>query len=345
MGTNRALWFLILGLVVLPACTQTYEPGKAQASKTLYHCAMHPQIVSDKPGECPICHMHLVPFTPNGEVRGAGTSSQVAIRMTPGIEQQIGVQVSEVQVRDLVLLIRAAARVAYDPQLYSAALEHREARKFLAQARKNKNEESLEQAQATVRASELRLRQMGLAEEQMEEISRPGYDLSGLLVGSLGGAVWIYAEIPDTQMNAIRTGQPVELTSPAMPGKTFKGTVKGIDPIVSSETRTVRARIRVADPAGELKPGVYLSAVIQTSLGKVLSLPESAVMDTGTRQLVYVQTAPGSYEPRPVRLGRQAEGYYEVLGGLNPGDKVASSANFLIDSESRIQAVTREAIK
>src|SRR5205814_4737217 len=111
-----------------------------------------------------------------------------------GVEQRIGVQVIEAQVRDLVVPIRAAARVAYDPQLYSAALEHQEAVILLERARKEGGS-GAEQAEETVRSSALRLSQMGLSNDQIDQISQPGYDPSSLLVGSKGGRVWVYVDV------------------------------------------------------------------------------------------------------------------------------------------------------
>lgn len=381
--------FLVMSLfVLLPACSKRSSDQQVPpaASKTLYHCAMHPKIISDKPGECPICHMTLSPvetglepaptaphkllyyrnpmnpsatspvpmkdsmgmdYIPvySDDVQGKTTvPGQATIHLSEGVEQRVGVQVTEAQVRNLVLPVRAAARVAYDPQLYSAALEHQEAVKFLAQARKEGGS-NMDQAEATVHSSQLRLQQMGLSNDQIELISQPGYDPSSLLVGSKSGRVWVYVDVFDNQAAAVKPGQSVELTSTALPGKVFTGTVRAIDPIVNPESRTVRVRVSASSPGGELRPGIYVSAVIHAALGRALAIPDSAVVDTGSRQLVYVQTAPGTYEPRQVRVGRQAEGYAEILEGLKPGEKVVSSANFLIDSESRIQGAAQEATK
>src|SRR4029077_2170627 len=114
-----ALGFLVFGLVVLPACSKNQSAPFVSAGKTLYHCAMHPQIISDKPGECPICHMRLIPFNANGSPSTTviGSTSAVsglaAVHLAPGVDQQIGVSVVPAEMRDLSVPIRAAARVAY----------------------------------------------------------------------------------------------------------------------------------------------------------------------------------------------------------------------------------------
>ena len=123
------------------------------------------------------------------------------------------------------------------------------------------------------------------------------------------------------------------------------GDVRAIDSVVNSETRTLRVRVEVANPRGDLKPEMYLSATIHASIGKKLAVPDTAVLDTGVRQLVYVQTQPGQYEPREIKVGREASGYYEALSGVKEGELVVTSANFLIDSESKIRATTSDGMR
>jgi membrane fusion protein, copper/silver efflux system len=345
---NKFLWLLAIVPVlgVLSACSKKMSDTSSGtlSAHTLYHCAMHPQIISEKPGECPICHMRLTPIVTAASSNNGGIPGQAAVHLEPGTQQQIGVVLATATIKELTIPIRAAARVAYDPQLYNATLEHQEAAAFLRKARENQSPDLLEQAESTVRSSELRLRQMGLSDDQIADIERPGHDASGLLLGAgKGGKAWVYANVFDYEASLIHPGQTVELTSPALPGTTFYGTVKAIDPILNSDTRTLRVRIAVLNAQAALRPETYLSATIQASLGNRLTVPDSAVMDTGTRQLVYVEKAPGTYEPREVQAGHRAGDFYEILSGLKEGERVVASANFLIDSESRIQAATLKA--
>jgi membrane fusion protein, copper/silver efflux system len=388
MRTNRWLFLslfpallLTTALVMLPACKRTHgESGMEGAAHLKYHCGMHPQIVSDKPGQCPICRMDLTPFHPSTEVPASEPTErkprfyrnpmnpsvtspvpmkdnmgmdyipvydmpvvstvpgQAVVQISPGIQQLIGMKVTEAAVRELTLPIRAAAKVAYDPGLYSATVEYQEAQTFLKKARSQGSTELIDQAETTVRSSELRLRQMGLSDEQIEAIRRPGYNASGLLLGNQTGSLEVYAAIFDDQAGFIHRGQDVGLTAPALPGKDFHGRVEAVDRILNSDTRTLRVRIHVNNAGGSLRPEMYLSATIQAEIGRRLAIPDTALLDTGTRQLVYVETSTGTYRPREVRAGQHVQGFYEIISGLREGERVAASANFLIDSESRIQS-------
>jgi Cu(I)/Ag(I) efflux system membrane fusion protein len=333
------LMMTILALGGLAACSKKGGGSSTEVSQEVgkrYHCPMHPEYTSDQPGDCPICHMRLVEIDANESGQQA-VAGQGIVRMPPASEQKIGVTVSPVEVRELFLAIKAPSRVAYDPNLYSAILEYQEARKNLSQG----SAENRAESDTTVRASILRLRQMGLSDHQIEEISRPGFDPSNLLLGKAGGKVWVYVDIYDYEAAFVKPGQQVEFTSPALSGQKVQGKVRAVDSIVNSETRTLRVRVEVPNPRGELKPEMYLSATIQAAIGKKLAVPNSAVLDTGVRQLVYVQKAPGQFEPREIRVGREATGYYEVVDGLKAGEQVVTSANFLIDSESKIRAASQ----
>lgn len=153
--------------------------------------------------------------------------------------------------------------------------------------------------------------------------------------------VWVYADIYEYEIPLIAVAQPAELELSYYPGETFRGKVSYIYPYLEEKTRTVKIRFEFPNPNWKLKPGMYANVRLYTEITeRGLALPEGAVLDTGERQLVFVNKSAGVFEPREVKLGVKAEGYYEVLQGLSAGEVVATSANFLIDSESRLGSAT-----
>jgi Cu(I)/Ag(I) efflux system membrane fusion protein len=153
-------------------------------------------------------------------------------------------------------------------------------------------------------------------------------------------SVWVLADVFEQDLGLVRQGQSVKIRVDAYPDKVFTGTVTFIYPTVTPETRTAKVRIELPNPGGLLKPAMYARAEIASGRGraKVLAVPDSAVLDTGTRQLVLVQRGEGAFEPRPVKLGMHTDGYIEVLDGIKAGENVVVSANFLIDAESNLKA-------
>lgn len=153
-------------------------------------------------------------------------------------------------------------------------------------------------------------------------------------------SVWLLANVFEQELGLVHQGQAVKIYVDAYPDKVFTGTVTFIYPTVTPETRTAKVRIELANPAGLLKPAMYARTEFASSHSKdkALTVPDSAVLDTGTRQLVLVQRGEGRFEPRPVTLGMRADGFVEVLDGLQAGDQVVVSANFLIDAESNLKA-------
>ena len=152
--------------------------------------------------------------------------------------------------------------------------------------------------------------------------------------------VWLLADVFEQDLGLVRTGQSVNIRVDAYPEKLFTGKVTFIYPTVTAETRTAKVRIELPNRDALLKPSMYARVEISSSRGKgrMLAVPDSAVLDTGTRQLVLVQRGEGRYEPRPVKLGMRADGYVEVLEGVKAGENVVVSANFLIDAESNLKA-------
>lgn len=154
--------------------------------------------------------------------------------------------------------------------------------------------------------------------------------------------VWVNADVPEGDLTAIRIGQKVSVTTRAHPGRTFTGEVALVIPHLMKETRTARVRIELANPDLALLPDMYTDVEIATGGGDaVLVVPSSAVIDSGNRQIVLLNSGEGRYEPREVRVGRSGDGMVEVMSGIVEGDKVVVNSLFLIDSESNLQSALK----
>ncbi|MBI4375893.1 MAG: efflux RND transporter periplasmic adaptor subunit [Elusimicrobia bacterium] len=403
-------------------------PGSRETSPR-YYCPMHPSYTSDKPGDCPICNMRLVPMEeqPSPDEGGAPPGQTASLKnvcvihkctmanclmemplklgekvscpicgthvaqaaedpetkplyyrhpMRPEItspnpkkdemgmdyvpvyaeakatgqppgqastvitaerRQMIGMKSEEARERDLSTTIRASGRVAYDPDLYNAMSEYREAVRVRDRIKDSPLADVRERAEALVRAGRLRLRQLGLSNEQINAAGETDDLPTNLLIGEPGGTVWVYAQVYEYEIGLLKVGQPVDVRSPAFPDKSFRGRIKAIDPILSAETRSLKVRVEVPNPDGLLKLEMYVNAFIHAHLGRRLAVPESAVFNTGERRVAFVDLGQGRIEPREVKVGKEAEGYVEILSGVKAGERVITSANFLVDSESRLK--------
>jgi Cu(I)/Ag(I) efflux system membrane fusion protein len=221
-------------------------------------------------------------------------------------------------------------------------------------------------AEALVEAAKKRLQRYDISEAQIRELEQTGKARRTLVIYSptngyvvqkmaLQGmkvmpgeklfdvadlsTVWVIADIYEYELPFIKVGENAAITLSYLPGKQLSSKIDYVYPALSGETRTARVRFSIPNPDGRLKPQMYTTAEVKISLGSKLAIPDDAVIDTGTRQIVYVDKGKGYFEPREVMLGLRAEGYREVLMGLKAGEKVAASATFLIDSESQLKGV------
>jgi len=150
--------------------------------------------------------------------------------------------------------------------------------------------------------------------------------------------VWVYANVSQNDVGRLKPGDSAQVTVDAYPGRKFNGRIDQILPQVDMATRTVRVRLVLRNPGVALKPGMYVNVAIAVPLGKQLMLPASAVLQTGTRDLVFIDHGGGNLEPREVETGQQVDDSVVVLKGLKAGERVVNSANFLVDSEAQLQA-------
>ena len=222
-------------------------------------------------------------------------------------------------------------------------------------------------ADTIVEAARQRLRLWDISDEQIRKIEETGKPVrtltvyspvSGYVVQKMAvrgmrvmpgeklfdiadlSSVWIISDIYENEMQLVREGQSATISLSYFPGKEFSSRIDYIYPALSGDTRTAKVRFTVPNPGGLLKPQMFTNVEVKIPIGKRLAIPEDAVIDTGQRQVVYVDHGDGNFEPREVQLGSRAEGMREVLKGLKAGEKIASSATFLIDAEAQLKNVT-----
>lgn len=151
--------------------------------------------------------------------------------------------------------------------------------------------------------------------------------------------VWVSAEIFEGDVAFVRAGMPAEITVAARPGQPLRGTVEYVYPTLSDRTRAMRARVTIPNPGSELKPGMYATVRLTAAMGEALTVPVSAVLQTGERAVAFVDLGGGRLVPQELDLGLAGEGYVQVLAGIEPGQRVVTSAQFLLDSESNLAEV------
>ncbi|NJL58662.1 MAG: efflux RND transporter periplasmic adaptor subunit [Desulfobacteraceae bacterium] len=151
--------------------------------------------------------------------------------------------------------------------------------------------------------------------------------------------IWVEADFYEFEAGALRIGQDAVLSSPYQPGTALKGKIAYIYPYLNTESRTIKARLEFPNENLMLKPGMFADVSLETDLGESVIIPDSAVMDSGVRKVVFVDKGEGAYEPREVRVGARQGGKTQILSGIEADEKVVVKANFLLDSESRLQAI------
>ena len=152
-------------------------------------------------------------------------------------------------------------------------------------------------------------------------------------------SVWVVADVFEQDIGLVKAGTKATVILPAYPGQSFNGTITYVYPTLKAETRTVPVRIELANPKHLLKPAMFAQVDVQLGAGaNVLTVPDSAVIDSGKRQIVLVQRGEGRFEPREIRTGARGDNHVEVLEGLKAGEEVVVAANFLIDAESNLKA-------
>jgi Cu(I)/Ag(I) efflux system membrane fusion protein len=149
--------------------------------------------------------------------------------------------------------------------------------------------------------------------------------------------VWVNADIYEYELSDIRVGHKATINLSYFPARSFVGKVSWISPVMDEKTRTAKVRLEFANRDFILKPEMFANVDIEIDVGRKLAVPDEAVLDSGLRKVVFLDKGQGRFEPAEVKIGRKFDGYYEVIAGLSPGERILASASFLLDSESRLK--------
>jgi Cu(I)/Ag(I) efflux system membrane fusion protein len=372
--------------------------ARGEEAKKLYTCGMHPQVILDHPGNCPICGMKLTPIR-NGGAAATNAAGSSAIAVDAATRQNMNLRMAEVRRGPLRKTIRTVGTIdynettladvttrfkgwveklavdatgqlvhrgeplfeVYSPELYDAEVE------FL-RAVTNKFQ-GFKSVMTLYRAGVRNLKNLGVQDAQIAEIETNRVPLHSLSItapisgfvieknvvqGQLVdagiklyriadlGIVWVLAQVYEQDLAFVQLGQEVVVKVASMPDREFRGRVTFVYPTVDEKTRTAKVRLEFENPGYFLKPGMFVSALIHAQLeDSAVLVPDSAVLRSGAKNTVFVALDGGKFEARDVALGVEAENSFcQVLSGLNAGERIVTSGQFLLDSESQL----REAI-
>ena len=253
----------------------------------------------------------------------------------------------------------------YSPDLVSTEREYLLAEQNRRQVARSADPEVARDAASLVQAASARLAQWGIPEREIKRLQSSGEVQQALEIDSPAtgyvterealpnkyvdpstrlytiadlSTIWVFAHVFQNDLGRIKPGDSATLTVDTYPGRTFSGRVDFIYPVIDMTTRTARVRLKFANPDLKLMPGMFVNVSLDVPMGRHEVIPAGAVLQTGMRQIVFVDQGGGNLEPREVELGARVDDEYIVLKGLKDGERIVTSANFLIDSESQLQA-------
>ena len=315
--------FIIFGITNIMLCTGNKET-KEKSNIGYYTCPMHPQIHEDKPGECPICHMKLVPvYKEEATDKGEHQKHKPGLTISTERQQLIGIRTEEAKVIGATKKIRTVGRVAYDPELAIAQEEYLQV---------ITSSPLLKESAAT------RLKLLGMSNEEITSLERNKKNVRNLYLPQNNGQYWIYATLYQEDIQLVKLGTKAMVFLDEASGNEIEGIVRSIDRTLDPMTRSVRARIEIKHTEELLKPDMFVTVYLIISLGNNIVIPKSAVLTTGKRSLAFVVSDNTHFEPREISLGEMLEDEVIVEKGITEGERVVSHGTFLVDSESELKS-------
>jgi Cu(I)/Ag(I) efflux system membrane fusion protein len=422
MALNKKITISLIALIAVIAAAagvlyfngwfKDYGGGhsKLEHKVQLWTCSMHPFIIKDKPGTCPICGMELIKKIDNAPADGAAqtpeqkqqaemlghvsmSANQRIMANVATVEAKIGTLNKEInavgivqfdQSRQAKVTAWIAGRIdklnvnavgaqvskdrpvaeIYSPDLLATQQEYLLAIKSREQLKNSPIPSISQNGDGLVASARQRLMLYGVKESQIAELEKAGKPnirlpiytpLSGTVIEKMVqqgqyvnvgevlfniadlSKVWVEIDVFENEVPYVRVGQQVEIRSAVEHGAVSNGRISFVYPFHDPKTHTVKARVEMPNPGHMLKPDMFVNAIIRVPLVKGIVVPVTAVVDTGKRQVVWIETSQGMFEPRDVQAGERIDDKVQILSGIKAGDKVASSGSYLIDSESQLK--------
>jgi len=315
-----------------------------------YSCPMHPGFVSHSPGDCSICGMKLVPrpavegVDGISEVPGGRTvAGRATVSVSAESRRLLGIRAEVVRKMQLVRQIRSVGRVTPDERrlrrVYARCTGFVEQVHAEVVGKRVRKGDPLLSIGCSGSPAPVEVRVPASGNVVLKKVDagmrvRPGDLLYEIADPS---HVWVLAELYEADLPTIHAGMQAGITVLSQPGKSWRGQVADVSPSVDSKARTIALRIEVENAGGELRPNMLADVFLKRDLGSGLMVPDTAVILAGNRRLAFVDLEDGRLEPRELRLGPNVGSGFQVLSGLAEGERVMTSANFLIDSESSLK--------
>ena len=411
---KRKISFLFLILLFISInFFMLYGYKTVQADKEIYTCPMHPSVIRDRPGACPVCGMNLVKKTIKESSASEGQAGEPItqekmeemeqVTLSPTQRLLANVATEPVTRRNLSKEIYTVGKIDYDetnlahvaariggrvdklyvdftgkevkkgeplleiygPDLISAQQEYLLALNAYEKLKSSSLDEPAQNSQSLLDASKEKLLLWGITEDQITELKetkkvkthmviysptsgtviekfvREGmYVMEGENLYDIADLknVWMFGDIFESEISGVEIGQEVEVTTQAYPDEVFTGRISFIEPVLNPTTRTAKIRADFPNPHYKLKPDMYVEVKIKSGeYQNCLTIPASAVINTGHRVVAWVEKEPNVFVPRDVKLREKLGDFYVVLDGLSEGERVVSQGGFLIDSEAQLR--------
>lgn len=316
------------------------DEGKPEAACL---CGEHKFIIKGEKMTCPVCKRELKKLS-REETDVLSAEAVGNLTLSQRQQELSGIATVQVKKANVFKEIRTVGKIAYDPELTIAQEEFLIALETFDKVGRSPDQDVVTRARDLAEKSKFRLKVLGMSDGQIEELRASKESQRNLILPE--GKAWVYAEVYEYELSWIKEGLPVKITTLAYPGgEEFNGIIKAINPILDPNTRSARVRLEVDNPDKKLKPEMFVDVFIQASLGEgTLVVRREAILDTGTRKIVWVDNGGGNFEAREIKTGPEGvtlEGpqkvkVFPVLSGLSEGEYVVTKGNFLLDSQSQL---------